>query len=56
MRQILEKGNSLPIKKNESETTVSTVITLTLPGLEDGDIAPERATATLLIQRILEFC
>ncbi len=31
--------------------TPPTVITLTLPTPEDGGIAPERATATLLIQR-----
>jgi hypothetical protein len=45
----------MPDKKNESKTTPPTVITLTLPTPEGGDIAPERATATLLIQRMLEF-
>jgi len=53
MYQILQKGNSLPDKKSESKTTPPTVITLMLPMPEGGDIAPERATATLLIQRIL---
>ena len=37
-------------KKDQKETS-PTVITLTLPTPEDGGIAPERATATLLIQR-----
>ncbi|MCB9452431.1 MAG: hypothetical protein H6672_13420 [Anaerolineaceae bacterium] len=32
-------------------TTPPTILTLTLPTPEDGGIAPERATATLLIQR-----
>jgi len=46
----------MPDKKNESKTTPPTVITLTLPTPpEGGDVALERATATLLIQRILEF-
>ena len=36
---------------NQSEETPPTVITLTLPTPERGGIAPERATATLLIQR-----
>jgi hypothetical protein len=38
-------------KKDKSTTTPATVITLTLPTPEGGGIAPERATATLLIQR-----
>lgn len=33
------------------QDTPPTIITLTLPTPEDGGIAPERATATLLIQR-----
>ena len=53
MCQILQKGNSMPDKENESKTTPPTVITLMLPTPEGGDIAPERATATLLIQRML---
>jgi len=39
----------MPDKKNESKTTRPTVITLTLPTPSGGGIAPERATATLLI-------
>ncbi len=38
-------------KQVETTTTPPTVITLTLPTPEGGGIAPERATATLLIQR-----
>ena len=38
-------------KKNEQVTTPPTVITLTLPTPKGGGIAPERAIATLLIQR-----
>jgi hypothetical protein len=38
-------------KKNKDKTVPPTVITLTLPTPEGGGIAPERATATLLIQR-----
>ena len=45
---MIEKGNLMSDKKKE---TPPTVITLTLPTPEDGGIAPERATATLLIQR-----
>ena len=36
---------------DKKKETPPTVITLTLPTPEDGGIAPERATATLLIQR-----
>jgi hypothetical protein len=38
-------------KTKQSQTTPSTVITLTLPTPEGGGIPPEEATATLLIQR-----
>lgn len=38
-------------KQSKKKETPPTVITLTLPTPEDGGIAPERATATLLIQR-----
>lgn len=38
-------------KKKKDKTVPPTVITLTLPTPEGGGIAPERATATLLIQR-----
>ncbi len=38
-------------KKNETTSPPPTIITLTLPTPEGGGIAPERATATLLIQR-----
>ncbi len=38
-------------KKKQKQTPLSTVITLTLPTPESGGIAPEQATATLLIQR-----
>lgn len=36
---------------DKKKETPPTVITLTLPTPEGGGIAPERATATLLIQR-----
>lgn len=38
-------------KKTKDKALPPTVITLTLPTPEGGGIAPERATATLLIQR-----
>lgn len=38
-------------KKTIDKTNPPTIITLTLPTPEGGGIAPERATATLLIQR-----
>ena len=38
-------------RKSKQNETPPTVITLTLPTPEGGGIAPERATATLLIQR-----
>lgn len=38
-------------KKKKNKTIPPTVITLTLPTPEGGGIAPDRATATLLIQR-----
>jgi len=38
-------------KTGKQSTTHPTIITLTLPTPEGGGIAPERATATLLIQR-----
>jgi hypothetical protein len=38
-------------KQSKQNETPPTVITLTLPTPEGGGIAPERATATLLIQR-----
>lgn len=41
----------MPTKEINHETTLPTIITLTLPTPEGGGIAPERATATLLIQR-----
>ena len=39
------------IKKKNCTSIIPTIITLTLPTPEGGGIAPERATATLLIQR-----
>lgn len=39
------------MSKNRGKTVAPTIITLTLPTPEGGGIAPERATATLLIQR-----
>lgn len=38
-------------KKTKNKTIPPTIITLTLPTPEGGGIAPERATASLLIQR-----
>ena len=52
MCQILQKGNSLPDKKNESKTTPPTVITLTLPTPEGGGIAPEQPHSKKLLDQV----